>query len=157
MAKLLVAASCEISTRLGNRLRKFDLEEGLSTRPRLDEEIDAACSPWPSSPAAPSPQLEEWVMETLASKGDGLYLERKQDKGKAFKRINGSLHELQGIGEEAWRSLLATIQAKAHLNPLSWNNIREGQIRLEQVVPSLDLQVHHVLTPEGEIIILEWE
>jgi hypothetical protein len=157
MAKLIVAASCEISTRLGNRLRRLGLEKGFSTRLRLDEEIDVACSPWPSSPAAPSPLLEEWVMKTLTSKGDGLYLERKQDNCKVFKRINGSLHELQGIGEEAWRSLLATIQAKAHLNPLSWNNIREGEMRFEQAVPTLILQVRHVLTPEGEIIILEWK
>lgn len=157
IARVVVSAACDITTRSGTRLRRLTGTNGPAQALPDGADIDAftrACIPWQPYPDGASP-LDDLVATLLDEEDDGLYLERDGATRTAYRRVSGSMRKLRDLSEQEWLDALATLQARAGLNTVSWNNIREGQLVVVRDGVALHLSVQHAPTAAGEIAVIE--
>ena len=152
MAKVVVSAACDVTTRSRARLRRLAGTNGPGDA--FLDGADIVCSPWQPPPHRASP-LDDLCATLLDEENDGLYLERDGATRAAYSQVSGSMRKLRDFSEQAWLDALLTLQATAGLNTVSWNNIREGQFAVECDGVALHLSARHAPTATGEIVVIE--
>ena len=157
MAKVVVSAACDITTRSGARLRRVAGTNGPGPALLDGADIDGfarSCIPWRQPPEGATP-LDDLFATLLDEEDDGLYLERDGATRTAYRRVSGSMRKLRDFGEQEWLDALLTLQARAGLNTVSWNNIREGRFVVDCDGVALHLSAQHAPTATGEIVVIE--
>lgn len=149
----LMEAFMAMSLRLGTQFRLTDpIGSGSTTMALADSLV-----PWPlqEEPAAHG-RLEALLAEVFASDDDAaLYCERVDDRGVAFEQRGGRLRALGDFTKDQWTGLVDAVHRRARLNRASWNDLREGEMRIDTRRGVTRAWVRYVPTATGDVAMIE--
>lgn len=101
-------------------------------------------------------RLQALLAEVFTANDDGaMYVERVGERGVAFEQRAGHLRPVAEFGTLEWGALMQALHESARLNRASWNNLREGEMRVDTRRGQTRAWVRYVPTATGDVAMIE--